>query len=190
MLHSMVRRIPILRRRVGARLAVLSSSLALVAGRPNETALPLAYWKMDGPEHHRRDPAVDGCGLIWYSPLVEMTPGAVRRFVDMASNVMRTEGFEPLITLSSLSERCFDSTVPVLFDGRSPDRAEAARKCHLALLQEGARNGFFPYRLDVQSMDWLTRRAPDHWKIVTKLKQALDPEGIIAPGRYARVTSS
>ena len=62
------------------------------------------------------DPARDGCGLIWYSPLVPMNPDRVSRYVDMVENICVAHGIEPLITLTSLSNRCFDSSVPLLFD--------------------------------------------------------------------------
>lgn len=187
-LHSAVRKMPWAGERFGPTLATLKSSLELVSGRPNQTALPLAYWRL-GPQdpNMELDPARDGCGLIWYSPLVDMKPESVRRFVELITDLMPSHGFEPLITLSSLSERCFGSTVPVLFNLASSKDREAARKCHLALLNEGANQGFLPYRVGVESMSWLTQLAPEHWHIVSKLKAALDPEGIMAPGRYASV---
>ena len=66
---------------------MLESAMELVGGRPNETALSLAYWRSG--KHPAPgtplDPARDGCGLIWYAPLVEMTPNHVRAFVHFIS---------------------------------------------------------------------------------------------------------
>jgi 4-cresol dehydrogenase (hydroxylating) len=183
---------PFVSKGIARKLATLSSSLDLVSGHPNEMALPLAYWKSGRPLNRSvpLDPARDGCGLIWYVPAVEMKPDAVRRFSEMVQSVMLSRGFEPLISLISVSDRCFLATVPVLFDLASSTEREAARVCHLALLDEGAKGGFLPYRVDVGSMGWLLARAPEHWQIVSKLKRALDPAAIIAPGRYAPVLSS
>ncbi len=188
-LHRYIGTAPFFRDRIGGKLAALSSSLALVSGRPNQTALPLAYWKSGRTVDRSAplDPARDGCGLIWYVPAVEMKPEAVRRFTEMIGSVMPRLGFEPLITLISVSEQCFLATVPVLFALASAEQRDAARRCHFALLNEGARQGFLPYRVDVGSMSWLMERAPEHWQLVSKLKQALDPKGIISPGRYAPV---
>jgi hypothetical protein len=33
-------------------------------------------------------------------------------------------------------------------------------------------------------MEYLTGQPSSHWRIVDKIGQALDPQGIIAPGRY------
>ena len=96
---------------------------------------------------------------------------------------MPRHGCEPLITLSSLSERCFGSSIPILFDKASD--AEAARTCHLELLEEGRKAGFFLYRVSTDAMDWLMQQAPEQWNLVASLKRALDPDNLIAPGRYA-----
>jgi FAD/FMN-containing dehydrogenase len=175
-------------RALARRARVLASGLELVAGRPSETALPLAYWKggKAPPAGVPRDPARDGCGLIWYAPLVPMKPETVRTYVEFVTRVMRAHRIEPLVTLTSLSERCFDSSVPLLFDRESPTETEAAQRCYEALLEEGRTLGFLPYRVAIQGMDWLTRGPSTYWDVVAELKAALDPAGILAPGRYTR----
>jgi hypothetical protein len=135
------------------------------------------------------DPSRDGCGLIWYAPLVAMKPRVVRGFVDMVVDLMPRYGLEPLITLTSVSERCFMSSVPLLFDLTSAAETAAAQACLSALLDRGAAQGLFPYRLPGQSMPWLMDRAPEHWRMVGNLKAAIDPRNIIAPGRYAPIVS-
>jgi FAD/FMN-containing dehydrogenase len=185
-LDEVVGRIPVLRDRLSPRLATLRSSLALISGRPNQTALPLAYWKLRRADRELDlDPARDGCGLIWYAPIVPMTPEGVRSFVEHVEAVMPGAGFEPLVTLTSLSDRCFGSNVPVLFDMAVPEASDAAHGCYLRLLEEGAKRGFLPYRVAIGSMDWLMHQAPEHWAVVDRLKRAIDPQGLMAPGRYA-----
>jgi len=37
-------------------------------------------------------------------------------------------------------------------------------------------------------MDWLMSKGQkDYWPVVSKLKQAIDPRGIVSPGRYAPI---
>lgn len=169
------------------RAAVLASSLDLVAGRPSETALPLAYWKSGHLRTVGRpmDPSRDGCGLLWYSPLVLMKPEVVTRYVAFVTGTMRRHQLEPLITLTSLSDRCFDSSVPLLFDRDDPDAVARANRCYRALLDEGASEGFVPYRVGIGAMNWLEKRDTVAWKVVADIKRALDPLGILSPGRYA-----
>jgi len=181
--------VPTLRARFGPKLRTLELALELVSGRPNETALPLAYWKSGRrpPPGTPLDPARDGCGLIWYAPLLEMQPDRVRTFVQHVSTTMLRHGFEPLITLSSLSERCFGSSIPILFDPTKPRESEAARACHLAILEAGLQSGFFPYRIGIDAMGWLAaqrERNSGFLELASTLKHSADPTGILSPGRY------
>jgi len=166
-------------------VATLKKTMDLFAGEPSEIALPLAYWKSgEKPkEGEPMDPDRDGCGLIWYSPLIPMRPDATREFVEMASRICRAHKIEPLITLTSVSDRCWDSTVPILFDKRNQAEIGRAHACYEELLNAGRKLGFVPYRLGIQSMGLLADESVQP-KLLRKLKNAIDPDNIIAPGRY------
>jgi FAD/FMN-containing dehydrogenase len=181
-----------MRRRFGPAAETLASSLELVVGEPNETALPLTYWMSDTrPDAGAGlDPARDGCGLIWYSPIVPMRPETVRQYLDFLVPTMRRHSLEPLVTLTSVSERCFDSTVALIFDRGSEAATRRAQECYMELLEEGCRLGFVPYRVSVEAMRWLTGRPSAHWDLADRLKKTADPLGIIAPGRYSRAPHS
>ena len=175
---------------VGTRLQrmtqTLVSALELVDGHPNETALKLAYWRnaAAAPEA-ARDPARDGCGLLWYAPLVPIRAPRVRAYVDMVHRVTQRYGLEPLITLTSLNDRIFDSTVPLLFDKQQPASVTAAQSCQQALLEEGRQQGWFPYRVGVDNMPWLVGLQTDASAFHARLQRSLDPHGVLAPGRYS-----
>lgn len=175
-------------------VSTLDKSLQLIAGSPSEIALPLAYWKAGikpAPNSGRpMNPDTDGCGLIWYSPLVPMLSDRVRAYVEMVDRVCCEHGIEPLITLTSLSDRCFDSTVPLLFDRDDPEQTERAHACYRALLEAGQTIGCVPYRASIEAMGWFSRAEHPHWRLVEQLKAALDPDDLIAPGRYCPPRSS
>lgn len=167
------------------KLETLARSLELVAGYPNQTALPLCYW-LKGNENSgvALDPARDGCGLIWYAPLVPMKAESVNRYVQMVTTILHQHRLEPLITLTSLSDRCFDSTVPLLFDLDSENNRKNAEDCYWELLKEGKNQGFLPYRVGIQTMEWLSENDSPYWSVIRKIKKALDQNKIISPGRY------
>ena len=159
--------------------------LDIVEGRPSELALPLAYWRSEIPRPAADlNPARDGCGLLWYGPLVPMNGGAVRRAVDMVRRVCKDHAIEPLITLTSLSDRCFDMTVPILFSQQDGERTAEAYRCFRQLFRDGCEIGVAPYRMGVEAMTLLVEPSP-YWGMVSALKQAIDPHQIIAPGRYS-----
>lgn len=177
--------------RLGANLrrvfATLGKTMRLLNGRPSTVALPLAYWRSGGlPADRTPNPAADGCGLMWYAPLVPAQPDRVRGYVDLVERICRRHGLEPLITLTSLSDRCFDSTVPLLFDRADPAAAAAARHCFDELFAAGVAEGFVPYRAHVSTMEkFIGDATAPYWSAVAAIKRGLDPEQLIAPGRYA-----
>lgn len=175
---------------MGCRLAgtvdTLAKSLQLVAGRPNYTAMPLCYWRNPNPPGDGvLDPARDGCGLIWYAPLVPMRPKTVRDYVGMVDRVARKHGVEPLITFTSVSDKVFDSTVPLIFAREKVGAGETAFGCYEDLLESGRELGCFPYRVGIGTMGRLAELAGPAWDIHVRLRNALDPQGILAPGRYS-----
>ncbi len=172
-------------RRLSSTAATLASSLELVGGRPNETALKLAYWRKAGAAGEApRDPGRDQCGLIWYAPLVPMRPAGARAYVRMVTDITRKHGIEPLLTFTSLSDKLFDSTVPLLFDRDSPAAVRAAEACYLELIGAGRERGWFPYRLAVSALPRLTDLLDDSQRFHERLRKALDPDDLLAPGRY------
>lgn len=172
-------------KRLGSTAETLAKGLELVNGRPNQTALPLAYWRNPAaPKGTWLDPSRDGCGLIWYAPLVPMRPKAVRAYVDMVTRTATKHGIEPLITFTSVSDKLFDSTVPLIFE-RSDSRAlAAATACYDELLVQGRELGFFPYRVGVSTMSKLSTYQSVSATFHARLRRSLDPDELIAPGRY------
>lgn len=171
--------------RLGSTSSTLAKALELVNGRPNETALPLAYWRNPNPPQGAAlDPSRDGCGLIWYAPLVPMRPGAVRAYTDMVKRVTVAHGIEPLITFTSISDKLFDSTVPIIFRREDEQAVARATACYENLLQEGRVSGFFPYRVGVSTMPILAALQNDSLRFHARLRKAVDPDNLLSPGRY------
>ncbi|MCO8122513.1 FAD-binding oxidoreductase [Stieleria sp. TO1_6] len=170
------------------QLDSIEALLDLANGFPRRVALPLAYWlRGESPNQAQPlNPAKDGCGLIWYSPLVPMKSEIVQAYTQVVTRTCRRYGIEPLITLTTLSERLFDSTVPILFRPNEDGAPERAKDCFNALNQAGKSLGCTPYRYasdDSLGMVPLGRYATS--RTSAKLRKAIDPHSIIAPGRYS-----
>lgn len=125
-------------------------------GHPNNVALRLAYWKNPNStlaNQTRLNPTLDDCGLIWYSPLVEMKPNVVRRYTEFVKAASEKYHFNNLITLTTIDDLCFDSTVPIVFDRTNEVDTKRAHEFYRYLLHEGLKLGFFPYRLNIESQN-------------------------------------
>lgn len=165
--------------------ATLTKSLELVAGRPNETAMPLAYWRNPKPQVGVfKDPSADDSGLLWYAPLVTILPTDVREYVNMVEEIAPRHGLKPLITFTTLSDRLFDSTIPLVFDRNRPDAVTAAAACYKELLLTGRAKRWFPYRVGINTMPPLMNMQAEAKVFHERLRHDLDPNDILAPGRY------
>ena len=172
--------------RVKGMTDTLSGALEIMHGTPNDVALALAYWRsgaLPGPGQPK-NPARDGCGLIWFAPLVPIRGKDVRRYINMIERICPQYGVNPLITLTTVNDRCFDSTVPLLFDRSDADATTRANDCYRALYNAGRKEGFLPYRLNIDAMDILNTSGATCSRLASKLKAAVDPNFILAPGRY------
>jgi|JI6StandDraft_1071083.scaffolds.fasta_scaffold25742_3 4-cresol dehydrogenase (hydroxylating) len=170
----------------GADDGTPQAQLDLIAGRPSELSLHMPYWKSGRkPKEGPMDPARDGCGLIWYTPVVPMQAQSVRRYLDLARRVCARYGIEAPVTLTGLSERAFDSSLALLFSPDDEQESARAEACYRALLAEGRAEGFVPYRVGSYFMPLIVTEAYTCWRMGSRLQEALDPGGILAPGRYA-----
>jgi hypothetical protein len=171
--------------RLDRTVTTLAQSLDLVNGQPNETALPLCYWRSgQRPTLGPLDPARDGCGLLWSAPLVPMRGQTVRDYVTMVHRVTALHGMEPLITLTSVSERLFDSTIPILFDRNSASQKEQAKQCWQALFEQALALGCAPYRVGADGWPMLAPKLAQSAEFNRRLKRTLDPQQLISPQRY------
>ena len=162
----------------------LQAALGIVDGFPSTVALPLAYAKSgQAADDADLNPARDGCGLFWYAPIVPMRRGVVRQFIEFAERVCHKHGLMAPITLTALSPRCYASTIPLLFDRTNSDAERRARMCFEELYEEGLALGFVPYRMGAQFMPGL--KSANVGPVVKAVKNALDPNHVLAPGRYS-----
>lgn len=155
-------------------------------GKPSEVALSLSYWRnphtktQTGKPLH---PARDGCGILWYAPLIPANLKAMEAFVEMVRAVTPRHNIEPLITFTHTSAYNIDSTVPIVFDLSNPNAVDDANACLAELLKEGVKRGYVPYRLNIRQQDTLDKDAVC-WQTAGKIAHALDPNGILSPSRY------
>ena len=175
---------PLLPQRWKRKLNAVANLLDIANGQPSSVALPLAYWGVPEEMATTENPAHDGCGLLWYAPIVPMRPLAVRGLTEFVARICTSNGFPPMITLTSLSDCVFDSTIPLLFDRRDETAYQAAVACYDELFNAGVREGMIPYRYGIDTMQHVLDSPTSALRLTTRIKEAIDPNWIMSPGRY------
>ncbi|MFD2367922.1 FAD-binding oxidoreductase [Pseudoduganella sp. GCM10020061] len=175
-------------RRLRAQVALGQSLFAMNRGVPNGRFLAGAYWRRRGglpPDFPRgANPAVDNCGLLWVSPIVPARGSEMLQVYGMVEPVFAEHGFDLFATFSMITERALGGVLTIAYDKDDPDEVARARACYRASFDILMAAGYIPYRVGNQSMADLDPHGDTYWKTVRTLKDALDPLGIIAPGRY------
>jgi len=157
----------------------------ILSGVPTEMTLRSVFWRSRRKVPERDiDPIEHGCGISWFAPVIPMTASHVKEFRSIVEPILKKHRFEACFVFVSVNSRAFDCTLPITYDKEDPDELCRASMCLSELLTVCGNRGYLPYRIGVQSMDWLTSKDTEYWKVVQKIKSAIDPDGIIAPGRY------
>ncbi len=153
-------------------------------GVPHEDSLRSVYWRKRTPVPADPDPDRDGCGVVWASVVAPFSGRDVVAATRLMEEVMLAHGLDPLLAMVGQTERAVYLLPLLIYDRDLPGADEEARRCHDALLARLAAAGYPPYRLGLQSMDAPPAPRDDHGALMARLKRALDPNDILAPGRY------
>jgi 4-cresol dehydrogenase (hydroxylating) len=151
---------------------------------PQRPLARLAYWRKRIPIPHDIDPDRDGCGVQWVALSVPLTGEHITRSVRIAYDVMAAHEIEPCTTVLVFSGRAAQVTACLLFDRDLAGEDDRARSCHAHLLRETRAAGYPLRRSGCGQIDESQARDPELTSVLVQLKRSLDPNGVLAPGRY------
>ena len=175
-------------KRMRQQVAFGESLFAMNRGIPNGRFLAGAYWRRRGglpadfPRH--ANPALDNCGMLWVSPILPTRGADVLALHALVEPVFKRHGVDLFVTFSMINERALGAVITVCYDKEDEEEVARARRCYDEVFALCMAEGFIPYRVGNQSMAQLDPHADVYWKTVARIKQALDPQGLLAPGRY------
>ncbi len=183
--------------RLTTPLAVLSSApikritellralMGIKTGIPTDAMLKSLYWRQAGGVPSAPDPDRDRCGLLWCAPVAPLKGSHALRLNALVEGVFDRHGFEPMISMTVISERALDCIIALHYDRDIPGEDGRALACHREVLDELLNAGYYPYRLGSHEMEHINRTSAPAWnRVMARLGHALDPQGILAPGRY------
>jgi 4-cresol dehydrogenase (hydroxylating) len=124
-----------------------------------------------------------GGGSAWFAPVVQARGSEALKQIKMTKAVMTEFGFDYLGGFL-MGGRHMDHVSDLLFDRSNPEEMKRAYACFDKLIAINAAAGYAVYRTNTAFMDKVADTyGPVQRAIQKKLKRALDPNGIIAPGK-------
>ena len=168
-----------------ALLRALTPLYGLSKGIPTNAPLKSVYWPVCLPDwSDDADPDSGECGMLYCLPFLPLSGADARQVVDLVETVFGEYGFDPYMTLNIVDSKALECVVNLAFHRGSEDRARAAHACIESLQAQLIERGYLPYRVGIQSMQQIISPDDPYWQTVRDLKQVLDPNHIISPGRY------
>lgn len=168
-----------------ALVALLPDLYGLLQGQPTWTILRSAYFKSRlTPTPGDLDPARDRCGLMWLAPAVPMTGAHAQRALELARPLYAELDFNLSACFTMMNERTMFLLLGIFFDQEHAAERERAAELYRRLHAALARHGYQHYRAGIPA--WAEGGAAGNsaHRLLGEIKQALDPAGILAPGRY------
>lgn len=130
------------------KIASAESVYDLLCGVPGRDHLRGSAW--------RAATAVDGqqvdpgkTGLIWISPVIPATADASQLLCRIMNSTFAKHGFDPLLTLSTVTDRAFVAVSSIHFDRDDPTECLRAQELAEELKAVLAQHGLFAYRTGI-----------------------------------------
>ena len=173
----------------GKRLTQLLDALipnyGLLKGIPTSFPLRAVHWrKRQPPKNLCADPRDTGSGLVWISPVLPAQGVHARQVLQLMEEVLDRHGFDTMVTFTFLNERALVGVFNLSFDRDEPADRRAAEACYAEAVQRLSEKGYYPYRVAHGHILPFASPTDAYYACLKKIKDALDPQGILFPGRY------
>jgi 4-cresol dehydrogenase (hydroxylating) len=126
-----------------------------------------------------------GGGSVWFAPVLPMRGSDALKSIQLAKPIFTEFGFDFMGSFTmGYSGRHMDHIMDLLFNRTDEEETRRAYACHARLLEAYAANGYAPYRTNTAFMAKTAEiYGPAQRALNARLKVALDPNGILAPGK-------
>jgi len=124
-----------------------------------------------------------GGGLAWFAPVAPAKGDESVGQVALAKQILGRHGFD-YTSAFAIGSRELHHIIALLYDRSDVDEHARAEACYRELVVGFGDKGWASYRTGVQAMDLVAQQyGAANRSVNARLKRALDPNGIIAPGK-------
>lgn len=149
---------------------VLKIHVDTFSGEPTDRELGLLDWRPGG-------------GATWFLPATPMVGEAAEVHQRTSRRILADHGFEYAVEFVC-GPRAARALHIVLFNREDPNEVTRANRAYDALVAAYDELGCPIGRAPTDRQEWAMRRLPDLRRVTSTLKSALDPNGVLAPGKY------
>jgi 4-cresol dehydrogenase (hydroxylating) len=143
----------------------------LMQGGLNLDEIGLARWRGNGG------------GLAWFAPVAPAKGSETQGQVELAKQILGKYGFDYTAAFA-IGSRELHHIIALLYDKSDPAEEKRADDCYRELVTGFGEKGWASYRTGVHAMDLVAEQfGTVNRTFNAKLKDALDPNHIIAPGK-------
>jgi 4-cresol dehydrogenase (hydroxylating) len=164
-------------------LKVLVPVYNLLKGVPTGATMASSYWRKKTAPPADMDPDRDGCGLLWSAPVVPNDGQHAMKVASLVTARLLEHGFEPQMSISLATERTLIFVITISYDRQVGGEDGRALNCYRELNEHLLSLGYPSYRWSVVSGQQPQTGSPFD-RVLGAVTAALDPHGILAPGRY------
>lgn len=159
---------------------------AIEKGHPSDYFVKHAYYRSRRPKppDNDIDPARDQCGLIWIGPMVPLNGRDMAEVVRLVRPLYAKYGFDFTTALIVGNPRTMVALMSVFYDKQDPDETQRAEALYFEIGEVTQAAGYQAYRASTMHMSRILEPAPEFRDLCNRIKGALDPRGILAPGKY------
>ncbi|MGA1740880.1 MAG: FAD-binding oxidoreductase [Pseudohongiellaceae bacterium] len=124
-----------------------------------------------------------GGGSAWFAPVAQARGSEGLRQMELAKEILGKYGFD-YVAEYIIGWREGHHIIDLLFDKTNAEETARANQCFDELLREFSQRGWGSYRTNIAFMDKVANTfGPVKRDVDQRIKRALDPKGIIAPGK-------
>lgn len=126
---------------------------------------------------------VPGGGLVWFSPVCPTRGADMLKQNELARRIMVKHGLD-FMTGATVNGREMLNVMPIVYNHADEAQRRTVKACFHELVEAFSQAGYGLYRTGIGFMDQATRlNSPTSVAVNQRIKQALDPNGILAPGK-------
>lgn len=141
------------------------------------------------------EPACPGCekpregienkqGIIWFAPVVPNDGETIHHLNENCKQIVHAHKFDYAAGIFLYGPRSGMVIMKIIYDKAIEGESERALQALKALHDWTINEGFQVYRSSISMMDYVLDCNPQYKNFISKIKRAVDPNNIIAPGKY------